>query len=147
DLSRSPLFQVMFVLQNASIRMGMAPVQDLAGVSVIPLEVVGTTSKFDLTLFVTETEQGLACVLEYSTDLFEVDTIMRMLTHFQTLLEGIVQDPQARLSDLPLLTDAEREQVLVQWNATQANSPQEMTLHQRISQQVERTPDAIAIVF
>src|SRR5262249_49371425 len=85
--------------------------------------------------------------LEYRTDLFETGTITRLLANFQTLLQGLVQDPQARLSDLPLLTDAEREQTLVQWNTTQADYPQEMTLHQLIVQQVEQTPDSGALVF
>src|SRR5436305_3278435 len=130
DLSRSPLFQVMLVLQNAPARGGMAPVRDLAGVNLLPLEVEGTTSKFDLTLFVVETEQGLDCVLEYSTDLFEADTITRMLAHFQTLLEGVLQDPQALLSDLPLLSSTEREQLLGEWKATTTDCPQDLCLHQ-----------------
>jgi amino acid adenylation domain-containing protein len=151
DLSRSPLFQVMFVLQNTP-GMGIASIQDLAGLRLTPLTLEGTTSKFDLTLFVVETAPGLTpggldCVLEYSTDLFEVDTITRMLARFQTLLEGVLQNPQALLSDLPLLTDMEREQLLVQWNATQTDYPQEMTLHQLFEQQVEQTPDAIALAF
>ncbi len=111
DLSRSPLFQVMLILQNTPF--GMVPAPDLAGVSVLPLGIAGTTSKFDLTLSLTETEQGLDCVLEYSTDLFEEAFITRMLAHFQTLLEGVLQNPQARLSDLSFLTEVEREQLLL----------------------------------
>ncbi|TMC15872.1 MAG: amino acid adenylation domain-containing protein, partial [Chloroflexi bacterium] len=149
DLSRSPLFQVMLILQNTPLEQG-----DLAGVSITPLAVETTTSKFDLTLSLTETEQGLDCVLEYSTDLFEADTITRILAHFQTLLEGVLQNPQACLSDLPLLTQAEREQILAQgtgptleWNATKTDYPQDLCVHQIFEQQVEQTPDAIALIF
>ena len=115
--------------------------------SVTPLEVVGTTSKFDLTLYVIETEQGLRCDLEYSTDLFEASTITRLLANFQTLLQGIVDNAQMRLSDLPLLSSAERGQVLVQWNATESDYPQDLCVHQLFEQQVQRTPDAVALVF
>ena len=142
DLSRSPLFQVMFILQHPAQELG-----ELVGLSIKPLVVESSTSKFDLTLSVEETEQGLHCSLEYNTDLFEAQTIRRLLGHWQTLLEGIVQSPQAHLSDLPLLTAAQREQLLVQWNATQADYPQGVCVHQLFEQQVERTPDAVALVF
>ena len=84
-----------------------------------PLAVESTISKFDLTLSVGQTEQGLHCALEYNTDLFEAETIRRMLGHWQTLLEGLVQNPQAHVLDLPVLTESEREQLLVKWNMTQ----------------------------
>jgi natural product biosynthesis luciferase-like monooxygenase protein/amino acid adenylation domain-containing protein len=148
DLNRSPLFQVMLILQNTPQEEG-----ELAEVSITPLVLPSTiTSKFDLTLSVVETAPGLAsgglhCTLEYNTDLFEADTITRMLAHFQTLLEGVIQSPQAHISDLPLLTEAEQEQLLVRWNATQADYLQRMTLSQLFEQQVEQTPDATALVF
>src|SRR5436305_6314252 len=128
DLRRSPLFQVMFVLQNTPV----AVIHDLAGVRVKELAQASTTSKFDLTLFVAESEQGLHCQLEYRTDLFEQETITRLLTHFQILLEGVVQNAHLPLSELPLLTDTEREQLLVQWNPTQLASAQDLCLHQRL---------------
>ncbi len=143
DMSHSPLFEVMFVLQNAPKERNKSE----ASVSIEPLALESTTSKFDLTLLVSETEQGLSCSLEYSTDLFEAETITRWLTHFQVLLQGIVQNPQARLADLPLLTEAERAQLLVEWNATQADYPQDLGVHQLFEQQVERIPDTIAVVF
>ena len=131
DLSRSPLFQVMLVLQNAPREQ-----RELAGMSVKPLAVESTISKFDLTLSVVQTEQGLHCALEYSTDLFEAETITCMLDHWQTLLQGVVQTPQARLFDLPVLTESEREQLLVEWNATQRDSPRDLCVHQLFEQQV-----------
>src|SRR5262249_35979234 len=109
DLSRSPLFQVMLMLQNAS--RGQA---DLPGIEIRPLGVESAVCKFDLTLVVEETEHGLHCALEYRTDLFEAETIRRLLDHWQTLLQGLVDNPQACLSDLPWLTDAEQGQLLVE---------------------------------
>ena len=142
DLSRSPLFQVMLVLQNTPQEEG-----ELADVSITPLVLPSTiASKFDLTLFVTETEQGLHCLLEYNTDLFEADTITRMRANFQTLLQGIVQDSQAHVADVPLLTEGERERLLVEWNATEMDYPQDLCIHQIFEQQVLYTPDAVALV-
>ena len=113
----------------------------------IQLTVGKMTSKFDLTLFMEETGRGLHCLLEYATDLFEEETIARLLTHFQTLLEGIVQHPRARLSDLPLLPKTEQEEVLVEWNATEMEYRQDALVHQLFEEQVQRTPDALALVF
>ncbi len=154
DLSRSPLFQVMLVLQNTPLEGGIALTPDLAGVGdttlfpvITPLTAKHVTSKYDLMLSLSETQQGLDCFLEYSTDLFEEAFITRMLAHFQTLLQGIVDNPQARLPSLPLLTQEEQEQLLVQWNATRTDTPEQVCVHQLIAQQAEQTPDAIALVF
>jgi len=108
DLSRNPLFQVMFVLQNAPMQA-----VELPGLSLNPVIADGGTTHFDLTLHIVDSEQGLLATVAYNTDLFDADTITRMLGHFQTLLESIVKDPDQHLSDLSLLTDAERRQVLV----------------------------------
>src|SRR5579859_2038844 len=142
DMSRSPLFQVMFVLQNT-------PQSDLhlPDLRVVGFQIDTTTAQFDLTLFMTETPQGLSASLEYNTDLFDAETIVRMAEHFQTLLAGIVADPQRRLSELPMLSERERQQLLVEWNATQTDYPQQLCIHQLFEQQVERTPEAVAIVF
>jgi acyl carrier protein len=113
NLSHSPLFQVMLVVQNAS-RQAL----EIEGLSWQPIEVDSGTAKFDLLLQVVDSESGLVGSLEYNTDLFEAATIQRLLGHWQMLLEGIVADPAARLSSLPLLTEAERQQVLVAWNET-----------------------------
>ena len=111
------------------------------------MEVDSGTAKFDLTLNLTETELGLHGYLEYNTDLFDAATIDRMLGHFQTLLEGVVDNPDQPLSVLPLLTAGERRQLLVEWNDTQADYPQDRCIHQLFEAQVERTPDAVAVVF
>ncbi|MBD2540823.1 non-ribosomal peptide synthetase [Coleofasciculus sp. FACHB-SPT36] len=140
DRSYTPLFQVMFALHTAP-----KTALQLPGLSLSLLEVETGTAKFDLTLEITDTEQGLTGSLEYNTDLFDEATITRMLGHFQTLLESIVANPDCRLSDLPLLTEAERYQLLVEWNQTQTDYPADSCFHQLFEQQVEKTPDAIAL--
>ena len=142
DLSRNPLFQVMFELHNASRRT-----IELPGLTLSPVDGDSETAHFDLTLRIMDTEEGLTAAFVYNSDLFEAGTMARMLGNFQTLLEAIVADPERRLSDLPLLTQAERQQLLVEWNATKTDSPQDLCIHQLFEAQVERTPDAIAVVF
>src|SRR5262249_24277010 len=111
DLSRTPLFQVMFILQNTPL-----PSADLPGLQLTPVEMDSGTAKFDLLLALAETEQGLAGSLEYNTDLFEAATARRLLSHFRNLLEAAIADPARRLSKLPLLTDPEQRQLLEEWN-------------------------------
>ncbi|MFE1744005.1 amino acid adenylation domain-containing protein [Coleofasciculus sp. H7-2] len=141
DLSYHPIFQVMFVLQNPALSTVSLPELTLK-----TSEVDSGTAKFDLFLSMMDTEQGLIGTLEYNTDLFNEDTITRMLGHFQTLLEGIVADPEQCLSDLPLLTASERHTMLVEWNDTQVDYPKQC-IHQLFEQQVEKTPDAVALIF
>jgi amino acid adenylation domain-containing protein len=142
DMSYSPLFQVMFVLQNVEV-----PSLELSGLTLSPVPIDAGTSKCDLTLFMWEEAEGLAGSVEYNTDLFDQPTIVRMLGHFERLLEGIVDDPGRRISDLPLLRDAERHQLLVEWNHTFAGYPVEKCLHELFEEQVELSPEAIAVVF
>lgn len=142
DLSYNPLFQVMFVLQNVPI-----PNLNLSDVSVTYEEGYNGTSKFDLTLFMKDDEQGLVATCEYNTDLFNADTITRMLLHFQTLLSSIVSNPEQRVSDLQLLTPSEVQQLLVEWNNTETDYPQDKCIHQLFEAQVEKTPSNIAVIF
>nr|WP_267255905.1 condensation domain-containing protein [Nostoc sphaeroides] len=142
DLSHSPLFQVMFVLQNATTE----PI-NLPELTLQELRLEKNTTKFDLTLSLSETETGLQGDLEYNTDIFDTDRITRMLGHFQVVLEGIVANPQQRLSELPLLTAIEQHQLLVEWNNTDIEYPQNQCIHQLFEAQVEKTPDAVAVVF
>ncbi|MBW4592770.1 MAG: amino acid adenylation domain-containing protein [Brasilonema angustatum HA4187-MV1] len=142
DLSHTPLFQVMFALQNAPMSA-----LELPGLSLSPLESNSGTAKFDLTLDMTETAQGLVGILEYDTDLFESSTISRMAGHLQTLLQGIVDNPQQLVSELPLLTEPEWQSLLIEWNDTQLEYPQHQCIHQLFEAQVELTPDAVALVF
>ncbi len=142
DLSYNPLFQVMFVLQNVPI-----PDISLSDVSVCYEESYNGTSKFDLTLFMEDSPQGLIATCEYNTDLFNTDTITRMLRHFQTLLESIVSDPEERISKLQLLTPPEVQQLLVEWNDTKTDYPQDKCIHQLFEAQVEKIPSDVALIF
>src|SRR5262245_6008160 len=142
DLSRNPLFQVMFVFQNRS-----DPPLKFPGVRSTPVGIHTGTSKFDLTLSLSECEQTLVGFIEYSTDLFEQSTIERMIGHFKTLLEGVIADPDQLITNLPLLTEAEKRQLHVDWNDTAADYPTDSCVHELFEAQVERTPKAIAVQF
>ncbi|HEX8557853.1 MAG TPA: amino acid adenylation domain-containing protein [Pyrinomonadaceae bacterium] len=141
DTSRTPLFQVMFSLQN-----GPAPAAEAGGLRVSMLEDDAPWSLFDLSLDVTERADGLACGLEYNTDLFEGATAERMLAHFAALLDSIAREPEARLSELPLLTGEERRRLLVEWNDTARDFPRDKCVHELFEAQAARTPDAAALV-
>ncbi|HEX6287623.1 MAG TPA: amino acid adenylation domain-containing protein, partial [Herpetosiphonaceae bacterium] len=142
DLSRHPLFQAMFVLQNVPL-----PSLSLPDIRLEPMEFDNGTAQFDLTLELTPTAQGLRATCGYKTDLFDAETIDRLLGHFQTVLTAISADPQQRLVDLPLLTDAEQQQLLVDWNATSAPHAESVWFHDACAAYAERTPDAIAVTY
>ncbi len=155
DPSRQPLFQVMFNLQNEP------PLQRLTlpGLTATWLAVDSDAAQFDLSLDLIEESQGLSGAFEYNTDLFDPPTIARLAGHFQTLLAGIVANPDQCLSDLPLLTEAEQHQMLVEWNGLARQSPyaqgklatypttSHRCLHHLFEAQVERTPDAVAVII
>jgi len=140
DVSHTPVFQVMFGMQNVP---RAAP--SLNGLSITRVPLPSVTAKFDLTLFVTETATGLSLWLEYNTDLFEEATVSRMLRHFEHLLEAVVADPDRPILRLPLLTPAERAQLLSEQNATASDFPKQ-SIHTAFEKQVERTPKSIAVV-
>ncbi|MCA1600873.1 MAG: amino acid adenylation domain-containing protein, partial [Acidobacteria bacterium] len=142
SLSLTPLFQAMFALQNA---LTQAP--ELPGLKLSQLQVDHGTSKFDLTLYMVEEAEGLRGRLEYNTDLFEAATIQRMIGHLHVLLTAIIDDPDQPLSTLPLLTEAERHLLLVEWNDTQTPFPEEACLHQLFEHQVAAQPEAMAVLF
>jgi amino acid adenylation domain-containing protein len=142
DLSRSPLFQVMYVHQNVPDEGA-----ELTGLTVSSIGTNNDTAKFDLSLYTWADEQVLMFRLEYNTDLFDAATIGRMFGHLETLIEGIVTQPDRRLSELPILTKSERQQLLVEWNATQAEYAKDQCVHELFEAQVKRTPDAIAVVY
>ncbi|HEY4034598.1 MAG TPA: amino acid adenylation domain-containing protein [Ktedonobacteraceae bacterium] len=142
NMSYHPLFQALFTL-----RSDPPSAFDLPGLHLQLTEIENETAKFDLSLTLKDTEQGLTGTWEYSTELFELATISRMGGHFQTLLEGILANPKQLISELPLLTADERQQVLVEWNTTKSEYPLEQCLHQLFEEQVKRTPEAVAVVF
>src|SRR5829696_8022234 len=142
NLSVTPLFQVMFAMENTP-----SPEIKLRDLQLSLLETARETAKFDIVLVMWETAEGLEGSLEYSTDLYEEATMQRLLRQFQMLLEGIVADPSARLADLPLLTVSEQRRLLNDWNNTRQDFPQELCLHQLFESQVELSPHAPALVF
>ncbi|MBP5972478.1 amino acid adenylation domain-containing protein [Brasilonema sp. CT11] len=141
-LNRNPLVQVAFALQNAPTSDW-----DLPGLSVEQMLWHLDTVRVDLELHFWETPEGLNGFCCYSTDLFDAATIARMMQHYQTLLAAIVADPEQPVNRLPLLTAAEQQQLLMEWNATQTDYPSSQCLHQLFEAQVERNSNAVAVVF
>ena len=141
NLSYSPVFQMMFSLRNLH-----AEVPPLGGLKVEEIDCDPGAAQFDLTIEVIERPEGLSCLAIYSTDLFEAETVRRLLGHYQTFLEGAVRDPDSRLSALPILTESERRQLLVEWNQTQKGYPQKC-MHELFEEQAARTPEAVAVLF
>src|SRR5205085_1630368 len=142
ELSRSPLFQVMFVLQQAPKRA--------KGVDKIMLDSIGVereTAKFDVTLFIEERREELVGLLEYSTDLFEEETMRRMAEHYRRLLEEMVANPARRVDELEFLSESERHQLLEEWNDTDKGYAQDRCVHELFEQQVGCAPDAVAVVY
>ncbi|WP_166144129.1 non-ribosomal peptide synthetase [Methylosinus sp. RM1] len=142
DISRSPLFQTLFVLQNAPGRELALP-----GLQVEPLATDSGSAKFDLTLSLVEADGGLSGRIDYATTLFDPQTIERLARHYCALLAGIVADPDRRASELPMLCEAERRRLLVEWNDTATDDPRDKCLHQLFEEQAAKTPDAVAVAF
>ncbi|WP_338868507.1 amino acid adenylation domain-containing protein [Myxococcus stipitatus] len=138
----SPVFQVKLILQNA-------PSSDLELPGLVLKEEASTTNtaRFDMTWVVTETEHGLDCLCEYSTDLYEPETISRMREHLGQVLASVVTRPEEHIARLALMTGAERHRLLVEWNDTAVSLPDEALAHRLFEAQAARTPDAVAVSF
>lgn len=142
DMSRTVLIQTMLAWQNTphhSLRRGDLDLE--------PLEIDTGTAKFDLLLSLEETAQGIRGVLEYNTDVYEQATIARMVGHYQHLLEEMLAQPEQPITRLSLLTPEESRHLLVEWNATERPYAQDLCMHQLFEAQVERTPQAAALLF
>jgi amino acid adenylation domain-containing protein len=142
DLSRTPLFQVFFNVTRT----------DGSGLSLHELTVNRITagepkSKFDITFYVKENRQEIDFELVYNRDLFRPDTMSRMLGHFQRLLNGIAANPECRVSDLPILTQPETQQLLLAWNGAERDCQNDKCIHELFEAQVERTPNSVAVLF
>ena len=142
SLAHTPLFQVSFLLQNAP-----RPSVALPNLTLTFLDIERRRSHYDLSLMVWERTEGIRMTANYRTDLFDRSTIVRMMQHFENLLEGIVANPNQRLAELPLSSEAERHQLLVEWNDTRVDFDEGVSLHQLFEAQVEKTPEAVALVF
>ncbi|MCP4659472.1 MAG: amino acid adenylation domain-containing protein, partial [bacterium] len=142
DLSTTPLFQAMFALQNAP-----RETLDLPGLSLSPVGTeAGGAAKFELTLSLEESAAGIVGGIEYNADLFDDSTMARLLAHFERLLEGAVEDPARRLSGLCWWTEPERHQLLIDWNDSRGEPAGGRTIHELFEAQVERSPEAVAVV-
>ncbi|MFM8277521.1 MAG: condensation domain-containing protein, partial [Cyanobium sp.] len=143
SLAHAPLFQVMFAWQNTP-----EPSFALPGLAAEALVAPYGVAKFDLTLSLAEVEDGIEGELDFATALFDQVTVERWVGHLRTLLEALVKAPAVTAVDrLPLLSEAERQQVLEGWNATRADNPKGQCVHELFENQAKRTPEAIALVF
>ena len=143
-LNHSPLFQVLFQLFSES--QGGQQEAAFPDLKVEKYGVQWDTAKFDLSLGVAAGADRLSCVFEYKTELFDAETIQRMLEHWRRLLAGIVADPDRRLSEIPLLSEGERRRVMVDWNATASPYPREESVAQVFEKQAASRPGAVALV-
>jgi amino acid adenylation domain-containing protein len=141
DLTHTPLFQVMFALQNAPVTE-----LQLGATKLEPFDFEVGTAKFDLMLTLNEGRSAMHGLLEYNADLFNVSTTKRMAGHFETLLSSIVSDPGQRIADLPLLMQSERQQLLVEWNRTRVECPSGC-IHEWFAEQARKMPKALAVRY
>ena len=141
DLGQDPLFQVLFALQDAP-RASL----ELAGPNV-PQPIDTESTHLDLEVHLLAEPDALTCTVVYAIDLFDPETIARMLRHYQRLLESVVEDPERRVPAVDLMSDSERQQVLVEWNQTDREYPLGKTVHRLFEEQAERMPEAVAVVF
>jgi amino acid adenylation domain-containing protein len=150
EMSRNPLFQVAISYQNTPGNL-----LELPGLAVSPFEAsdIGPyqsgndTAKLDLTLTLLESDDDIQGMMEYSTDLFDRATIRRMVDHFQTLIEEVVANPDQRISEIPLLRDNERREMMLMGSGPKRAYPEDQCFQQLFAQQVAQRPQAVAVVF
>jgi amino acid adenylation domain-containing protein/non-ribosomal peptide synthase protein (TIGR01720 family) len=141
DLSHTPLFQIMFVLQNTPMR-----VEQTSGIRLEFLEVENKISQFDLTLTIIEQPDHLFGGFEYNTDIFEQESIERMIEHFKIILKAIADNPDIPINSISMLPDSERNKLLVNWNDTITDVPENLCIHHLFERQAAATPEAIALI-
>jgi amino acid adenylation domain-containing protein/non-ribosomal peptide synthase protein (TIGR01720 family) len=141
DVGRNPLFQVVFALQNAP-----RGVLELPGLTLSAFDFGVRLTRFDIEFHLFEDRGGIAAALLYNTDIFDAITMERLGGHFQTLLEGVVARPDARVSELSILTERERQQLLVEWCDTGRERPSGEYVHELVEAEAERRPGAIAVI-
>jgi amino acid adenylation domain-containing protein/thioester reductase-like protein len=142
NLSYNPVFQILFDLQHS-----LTDKLQLPGLTLQPFLGEHSTSKFDLSLIIEDRGTELIGAWEYSSDLFTQETISRITENFQTLLNGIVNNPETPINQLPIISAFEQQQILEKWNNTQQDYPESFCIHELLTQQVIKTPDAIAVKF
>ena len=137
---QNPFFQAMLIVEKSAWRE-----LNLVGLRCTPFPVHDATAKFDLSFYIIDHPEGFRLALEYKCDLFDAQTVKRLIEHYENLLQAVVADPDDKVFDLPLLSPAERKQVLLTWNNTREDYPCGDCVHHLIEAQVHRTPDAIAV--
>ncbi|MCP5045597.1 MAG: amino acid adenylation domain-containing protein, partial [bacterium] len=140
DTGRNPLFDTVFSLQNLGI-----PRLELPDITLTPYNYDGGTAKFDLTLEVAETGDGLSFTFEYSTKLFKRETVQRFIGYFTTLVTGVLESPGSSIEQLEIMPEEEKRKVLEDFNGRQMDYPQDRTIHSLVGEQAERNPDRLAV--
>lgn len=142
SMSHTPLFQVVFRLQNV-------PESDLSlpDLEITPIGKEGTVAKFDMIFTLSETDMGFQGAIEFNTNIFKEETMQRLVVYYHNLLEGMLENPQASIASLPMLSEPERRQVFDTWNDTQTPFPQDRMLHQLFEDQARREPNRVALIF
>jgi amino acid adenylation domain-containing protein len=141
DLSRTPLFQVVFALLNTPTRT-----IDLEGLTLTEMRIELGTARFDLAMFLSEDDAGLEYEVEYSTELWDTETIERLVRHWEQLLQSAVEGRGKPVGQLELLAEAERRHLLTEWNRTEREYRRDLCMHELFEQQASRSPSAIAVV-
>lgn len=142
NLSQSPLFQVMFVLNNT-----LRAASEASNLNLGSVEFEAKSAKFDLTLSMSDSGEILMGYFEYSTDLFNKETIQSLVVHFQTLLHHIIENPEQKITELPILSQEERNMLQFEWNDTKQPYPQEASILTEFEKRVEEMPDAVAVIW
>jgi amino acid adenylation domain-containing protein/non-ribosomal peptide synthase protein (TIGR01720 family) len=142
DISRTPVFQVMLVMQNVKDPVRL----EMPGIAAEEVETASDMAKFDLAVILAESEGDLEGLVEYNTDLFDTATVERMISHFEALLSSAVEQPEQEVGLMPMLTPVEEQTVLFDWNRLAGSWP-DATIHRLFEERVEKDPDAVAVVF
>ena len=142
QLNRNPFFDISFSFQNLPLLAVDAPDLDVE-----LLRIDNGTSKFDLGMVIVEAGDRLMTTVEYSTDLFDPSTPVRLLESYKVLLEAIAEEPRRKISQLPLITPSERNRMLFEWNDTDRDFPRDQCIQELFEAQVEQTPEAVSVVF
>ncbi|MCB2298651.1 non-ribosomal peptide synthetase [Clostridium tagluense] len=140
DLSRNPLFDVMFVMQNIEV-------EKIEGLEFKPYNSEINVAKFDLTMTAVDADSEIYISLNYATKLYEKETIERMVNHFLNIVKEIVKNTEVKINDIELISEEEKYKLLVEFNDTSADYPRDKTMHELFEEQVEKTPNNIAVVF
>jgi len=142
DFSRNPLFDVMFTLQNTDVKEAT-----VEGLKITPYKSDNMISKFDITMNVVEQEDSISIRMQYCTKLFSNTTIERICKCLENIIQAVTENIDAKLSEIDILTKKERQQILIDFNNTKIDYPKNKTIKQLFEEQVERTPDNIAVVY